>query len=88
LPAWKKPATAKTAKQGTVILHSRADAVVPFAHNEELVNNSALPVLALIEVGSNHWLADPEPVAAMLKACEGAAEVILTKCAGFSSAEG
>ena len=29
-PAWKKHGTAKTVKPGTVILHSRADDVVPF----------------------------------------------------------
>ncbi len=36
-PAWKKWGTAKTVKPGTVILHSRADDVVPFADSEELV---------------------------------------------------
>ena len=30
-PAWKKYGTARTVKPGTVILHSRADDVVPFA---------------------------------------------------------
>ena len=62
--------TARTVKPGTVILHSRADDVVPFADSEELVRNSGLPASALIEVGTDHRLADPEPLAAMLKACE------------------
>jgi hypothetical protein len=70
-PAWKKFGTAKAAKPGTVILHSRADVVIPFADSEELVKNSKLPASALIEVGSDHRLADPEPLAAMLGACEG-----------------
>ena len=39
-PAWKKWGTAKTVKPGTVILHSRADDVIPFADSEELVRNS------------------------------------------------
>ena len=39
-PAWKKCGTARTVKPGTVILHSRADDVVPFADSEELVRNS------------------------------------------------
>jgi len=69
-PAWKKWGTAKTVKAGTVILHSRADDVVPFAHSEELVRNSGLPATVLIEVGNNHQLADPEPLGAMLRACE------------------
>jgi hypothetical protein len=66
-PAWKKWGSAKTVKPGTVILHSRADDVVPFADSEELAKNSGA---ALIEVGNDHRLADPEPLAAMLKACE------------------
>ena len=69
-PAWKKWGTARTVKTGTVILHSRADAVVPFADSEELVKNSGLPASALVEVGTDHRLADPEPLAALLKACE------------------
>jgi len=70
-PAWKKWGTAKGVKPGTVILHSRGDDVVSFADSEELVKNSGLPASALIEVGDDHRLADPEPLAAMLGACEG-----------------
>jgi hypothetical protein len=69
-PAWKKIGTATTVKPGTVILHSRADDVVPFADSEELVKNSGLPATALIEVGTDHRLADPEPLEKMLRACE------------------
>ena len=39
-PAGKKWGTAKTVKAGTVILHSRADDVVPFSDSEELLSNS------------------------------------------------
>jgi hypothetical protein len=70
-PAWRRHGTAKTVEAGTIILHSRADDVVPFADSEELVRSSRLPASALIEVGSDHRLADPEPLAAMLAACEG-----------------
>jgi len=42
-PAWKKWGAARTVKLGTVILHSRADDVVPFADSEELTQNSGLP---------------------------------------------
>jgi hypothetical protein len=72
-PAWKKYGTAKTVKPGTVILHSRADDVVPFGDSEELVRNSGLPAMALVEVGNDHRLADPEPLAVMLRACQAAA---------------
>lgn len=69
-PAWKKYGSARTVKPGTVILHSRADDVVPFADSEELVRNSGLPASALIEIGRDHRLADPEPLETMLRASE------------------
>ncbi len=61
--AWKKWGTVKTVKHCTMILHSRADDVVPFADSEELVKQRGLPGEALIEVGTDHRLADPEPFA-------------------------
>jgi hypothetical protein len=54
-----------------VILHSRADDVVPFADSLELVRNSGLDESALIVVGNDHRLADPESLAAMLGAVSG-----------------
>jgi hypothetical protein len=69
-PAWEKWGSARTVKPGTVILHSKADDVIPLANSEELVRNSGLPASALVEVGTDHRLADPKPLAAMLKACE------------------
>ena len=57
-PAWKRWGTAKTVKPGTVILHSGADDVVPFADSVELVRNSGLPPESLIVVGQEHRLAD------------------------------
>jgi len=68
-PAWKIWGTVSMVKPDMVILHSRADETIPFADSEELVENSGLPASALIEVGSDHRLADPEPLAAMLRAC-------------------
>ena len=68
-PAWKKYGKARAVKPGTMILHSRADDVVPFADSEELVMNSGLPASALVEVGDDHRLADPEPLRKMLEAC-------------------
>jgi hypothetical protein len=69
-PAWKRFGTARTVKANTTILHSRADEVIPFADSEELARNSGLPEAALIEVGTDHRLADAEPLAAMVRACE------------------
>jgi len=66
-PAWKNWGTAKTVKADTLILHSRADDVIPFADSEELARNSGAK---LIEVGNDHRLADPEPLSVMLWACE------------------
>src|SRR3982750_279342 len=74
-PAWKKYGTARTVKPGTVILHSRADDVVPFADSEELAKDSGA---TLIEVGNDYRLADPEPLAAMLRACGDAPAALNT----------
>ena len=71
-PAWKRWGKAKTIKPGTVVLHSEADEVIPFAESRELVRASGLPESALIVVGNDHRLADPEPLKAMLAACERA----------------
>jgi alpha-beta hydrolase superfamily lysophospholipase len=72
-PAWKRWGTATTIKPNTVILHSEADEVVPIANSRELLRNSGLPESALLTVGANHRLADPEPLEAMLAAVERAA---------------
>jgi hypothetical protein len=71
-PAWKKWGRAKVVMPGTVILHSEADDVVPIADSRELLARSGQPELALIVVGKDHRLADPEPLAAMLAAVEKA----------------
>jgi alpha-beta hydrolase superfamily lysophospholipase len=69
-PAWKRWGTAMTVKPATIILHSPADDVVPFADSRELVRNSGLPESALIAVGTDHRLADTEPLRKMLEAVE------------------
>lgn len=69
-PAWKHWGTATRVKPNTTLLHSRADDTVPFVESEELVRNSGLPPTALVEIGSDHRLADLEPLGAMLQACE------------------
>ena len=67
-PAWKKWTTVKRVRPDAVILHSRGDDVVPFADSDELARTSGA---TLVEVGTDHRLADPEPLAAMLRACTG-----------------
>lgn len=66
-PAWKNWGTAKTVRPDTVILHSRADDVIPFTDSEELANKSGAK---LIEVGTDHRLAEGEPLEEMRRACE------------------
>lgn len=56
----------RTVKPNTHILHSRADDVVPFTDSEELVKYSGS---TWIEAGTDHRLADPEPLAAMQGEC-------------------
>ena len=52
-----------------MILHSLKDDVIPFADSEEIINNSGLPPETLIEVGSDHRLADEESLSVMLWVC-------------------
>ena len=70
-PAWKRWGTARRVKPGTVILHSEADDVIPIADSRELLRNSGLPESALVIVGRDHRLADPEPLRALLTAVTG-----------------
>ena len=72
-PAWRHWGKATTVPHDTRILHSPLDEVIPFADSELLVQNSGLPLDALIETGGDHRLAEPEPLARMLEACERAA---------------
>ena len=71
-PAWKNWGTATTVKPNTTILHSRQDDVVPFEDSLELIRNSGLPDSSLIEIGSDHRLADDVSLAKMLEMCEKA----------------
>ena len=72
-PAWKRWGSATRVKPNTVILHSRADEVVPFADSEELVRNSGLPSESLIETGADHRLADEASLAKMADVVEAVA---------------
>jgi len=71
-PAWKNWGAARTVKPGTVILHSEKDDVISIAVSRELLQASGLPESALIVVGTDHRLADPEPLQTMLAAVERA----------------
>ncbi len=71
-PAWKRWGTAGTVKPETVILHSEDDDVIPIAESRELVRASGLSESALVVAGTDHRLADPEPLKAMLEACHKA----------------
>jgi len=67
-PAWKAWGAATTVKPNTIILHSEGDETVSIADSRELLKNSGLPESALIVVGTEHRLADPESLEAMLNA--------------------
>lgn len=69
-PAWKRWGTATTVKPSTIILHSQADEVVPFADSKELLRNSGLPSESLIAVGTEHRLADDESLKTMVDTVE------------------
>lgn len=67
-PAWKKWGNAKTIRPNTVILHSSHDDVIPLDDSKELIANSGLPAQTLVEIGTDHRLADPLSLQAMLSA--------------------
>ena len=69
-PAWKRFGTATTVNPGTVILHSKADDMVPFTDSVELVKNSGLSWDSLIVVGSDHRLGDDKSLKTMIEAVE------------------
>ncbi len=69
-PAWKSWGTAESVKPGTVIVHSPADDVVPFVDSVELLSRSGLPESSMISIGTDHRLADPEPLHELLRAIE------------------
>jgi len=69
-PAWKKWGKVKTIHSKVAILHSRADEVIPFEDSEELIARSRLPTDTLIEVGTDHRLADGDSLAALWWACK------------------
>ncbi len=73
-PGWRRWGRARTVPMWTRVLHSRADEVIPFADSQQLVAASGLPESALIEVGHDHRLADPDALTAMLAACENLAD--------------
>jgi hypothetical protein len=79
-PAWKHWGKATTVKANTIILHSKADETIPFAESQELIHNSRLPESALIVVGNEHRLSDPESLKAILEAVES---VVTQKIKGF-----
>jgi len=83
-PAWKRWGTARVVKPGTVILHSQADEVIPFADSRELLRNSGLSELRLVAVGQEHRLADPQSLKKMLTAVERAP---IARCSLFGREE-
>lgn len=68
-PAWKNWGVVKTLSPDSVILHSRADDVIPFSDSEELVASSGLPPETLMEIGNDHRLADETSLSVMLWVC-------------------
>ena len=82
-PAWKKWGNAKTVRPQTRVIHSRQDDIVLFASSEELVASN--PASVLVEIGTDHRLSTPEPLAAMLDAVH-AVSALRTEARGTSSA--
>lgn len=69
-PAWKNWGEARRLKPNSLILHSRQDDVIPFSDSEELISNCELLPETLIEVGTDHRLADADSLKEMLSSIE------------------
>jgi len=67
-PAWKRWGSATTVRPDTLVLHSPADTVVPWIDSVDLLENSGLDFPALILVGQDHRMADPESLQAVEQA--------------------
>jgi len=57
-------------KPVTLIVHFRADDVVPFG-DELHCCERGLPAFALVEVGHDNRLGDPKPLEALLRSVDG-----------------
>lgn len=66
-PAWRRWGLATRVPSNTIILHSRADDVIPYEDSIELARASSA---TLIECGHDHRLADMQSLAAMRWSCE------------------
>jgi hypothetical protein len=71
-PAWRRWGSASTTKVRTTILHSEGDSVIPIADSRELIRASGLPGSALVVVGADHNMVDPEAFRALIEAIESA----------------
>lgn len=71
-PAWRYWGSARSLQAPALILHSRHDAIVPFADSEELLRASHQPGDCLLAIGEDHRLADPESLAVLDWACRTA----------------
>ena len=72
-PAWRRWGSADRARPRTIVLHSDADDVIPIADSRDLIARSGLPAGALVVVGADHNMTDPEALAALLSAIRNAA---------------
>jgi hypothetical protein len=88
-PGWKRFGPATRVKQGTWILHSEKDDVIPIDASRELARVSLLPAEALIVVGVDHRMKDPTALDALWKALStpGTAPRPVTLCPRCGSAE-
>jgi hypothetical protein len=73
-PAWRRWGTAATIspRARAIVLHSPADAVIPFDDSRTLVRASGLPDATLVAVGADHNMVDPPALEALLEAISAA----------------
>jgi hypothetical protein len=62
-PAWKLYGITPTIDSNTIVLHCKADKIVPFYHTEELAEKSGAKI---VECGDCHRMSDPKAIQALL----------------------
>ena len=73
-PAWRGCGVSGLVPQGTIVLHSPHDSIVPFSDSEQLLRHGLAPG-DLISVGADHFMNDPAAQQALADAVRRQAAV-------------
>lgn len=67
-PAWKEFKVVPYVTKNDIIIHSKKDAIVPYAHSQQLADMFGC---TLVEAGSNHRMSDEKTLALIINTIKG-----------------